>query len=155
MDVLLRDWDELTIDCTYAEVPRALLETKNKELLLEKASTLALFDKSTSITVCKSSNRQVRAALEPLGKLAEQLQTASVAESIRDKDFEAFLAAAEGYESAISAADAAAYLAQKDYSANTAFKQGETPSTANLDAARASIADARDELAALSKLVRR
>ena len=144
MDVLLRDWDELTIDCTYAEVPRALLETKNKELLLEKASpcvenklaqppaswlsggyfqhqvvppgcpkrrpaspisrvcsasrpyrlstqasTLALFDKSTSITVCKSSNRQVRAALEPLGKLAEQLQTASVAESIRDKDFEA------------------------------------------------------------------
>ena len=54
-----------------------------------QASTLALFDKSTSITVCKSSNRQVRAALEPLGKLAEQLQTASVAESIRDKDFEA------------------------------------------------------------------
>ena len=39
LDVLLRDWDELTIDCTYAEVPRALLETKNKELLLEKAST--------------------------------------------------------------------------------------------------------------------
>ena len=38
MDLLLRDWDELTIDCTYAEVPRALLETKNKELLLEKAS---------------------------------------------------------------------------------------------------------------------
>ena len=38
LDVLLRDWDELTIDCTYAEVPRALLETKNKELLLEKAS---------------------------------------------------------------------------------------------------------------------
>tara|TARA_B100000768_G_scaffold10960_1_gene10826 strand:+ start:271 stop:492 length:222 start_codon:yes stop_codon:yes gene_type:complete len=65
------------------------------------------------------------------------------------------LAAAEGFESAISAADAAAYLAQKDYSANTAFKQGETPSAANLDAARASIADARDALAALSKLVRR
>ena len=37
MDVLLREWDELTIDCTYAEVPKALLETKNKELLLEKA----------------------------------------------------------------------------------------------------------------------
>ena len=54
-----------------------------------QASTLALFDKSTSITVCKSSNRQVRAALEPLGKLAEQLPTAGVAESIRDKDFEA------------------------------------------------------------------
>ena len=32
MDVLLRDWGELTIDCTYAEVPKALLETKNKEL---------------------------------------------------------------------------------------------------------------------------
>ena len=42
--------------------------------------------------MCKSSNRQVRAALEPLGKLAQQLQTASVAETIRDKDFEAYLA---------------------------------------------------------------
>ena len=29
MDVLLREWDELTIDCTYAEVPKSLLETKN------------------------------------------------------------------------------------------------------------------------------
>lgn len=57
LDVMLRDWDLLTIDCTYAEVPRALLETKNKQLLLEKASTLALFDKSTSITVCKTSSR--------------------------------------------------------------------------------------------------
>ena len=57
-----------------------------------QASTLALFDKSTSITVCKSSNRQVRAALEPLGKLAQQLQTASFVENTREKDFEAYLA---------------------------------------------------------------
>ena len=155
LDVLLRDWDSLTIDCTYAEIPRALLETKNKELLLEKASTLALFDKSTSITVCKSSSRQVRQALEPLGKLAQGLQTASVAERIREADFEAYLAAAEGYESAISAADAAAYLAASDYSARTSFKQGETPSTPNLDAARGSVVDAREALAALSKLARR
>ena len=35
---LLENWDKATIDCTYADVPRELLETKNKEKLLEKVS---------------------------------------------------------------------------------------------------------------------
>ena len=118
------------------------------------AQTLALFDKSTSITVCRSSSKQVRSALEPLGKLGQSIQSPSFASRINPDDFEAFLASAEQYESAISAADAAAYLAQSsEFSANNAFRQGESQSTPNLDAARDNVATAREALVRLIRLV--
>jgi hypothetical protein len=65
---LLENWELATVDCTYADVPRELLEQKNKELLLEKASTWALFDKSVSVVSCKTSNRIVRDYLGVTGK---------------------------------------------------------------------------------------
>jgi hypothetical protein len=68
LDKLLSNWKRATIDCTYADVPRELLETKNKELLLEKASTFALFDKSVSVESCKTVNRIVRDYLGVTGK---------------------------------------------------------------------------------------
>lgn len=68
MDKLLSNWKRATIDCTYADVPRELLESKNKELLLEKASTFALFDKSVSVETCKTTNRIVRDYLGVTGK---------------------------------------------------------------------------------------
>jgi hypothetical protein len=60
LQTLLTNWERAVIDCTYADVPRDLLETKNKELLLEKASTFALFDKSVSVISCKTTTRIVR-----------------------------------------------------------------------------------------------
>ena len=68
LDKLLTNWKKATIDCTYADVPRELLEAKNKELLLEKASTFALFDKSVSVETCKTTNRIVRDYLGVTGK---------------------------------------------------------------------------------------
>lgn len=65
---LLENWERATVDCTYADVPRELLEQKNKELLLEKAATNALFDKSVSVISCKTSNRVVRDYLGATGK---------------------------------------------------------------------------------------
>lgn len=65
---LLENWDKATIDCTYADVPRELLEAKNKEKLLEKASEFALFDKSTSVVSCKKTNRIVRDYIGATGK---------------------------------------------------------------------------------------
>ena len=38
LDSLLDNWEKATVDCTYADVPRELLEAKNKEKLLEKVS---------------------------------------------------------------------------------------------------------------------
>lgn len=68
LGTLLDNWKRATIDCTYADVPRELLEQKNKELLLEKASTFALFDKSVSVESCKTTNRIVRDYLGVTGK---------------------------------------------------------------------------------------
>lgn len=65
---LLDNWENAVIDCTYADVPRELLETKNKEQLLEKAKVSALFDKSASIVTCKTSNRLVRDYIGATGK---------------------------------------------------------------------------------------
>ncbi len=44
------------------------MERKNKELLLEKAKTSALFDKSASVETCKTTNRIVRDYLGVTGK---------------------------------------------------------------------------------------
>jgi hypothetical protein len=68
LDTLLTNYKRATVDCTFADVPRELLETKNKELLLEKAATNALFDKSASIETCKTTNRVVRNYLGVTGK---------------------------------------------------------------------------------------
>lgn len=68
LNKLLTNWDKATIDCTYADVPRELLEQKNKEQLLEKASTFALFDKSTSVVSCKKTNKIVRDYIGVTGK---------------------------------------------------------------------------------------
>jgi hypothetical protein len=57
---LINHWEAAVIDCTYADVPRELLATENKSLLLEKAATSALFDKSASVVSCKTTNRVVR-----------------------------------------------------------------------------------------------
>ena len=64
---LLDNWEKAVIDCTFADVPRELLEQKNKEALLEKASTFALFDKSVSVETCKTTNRVVRDYLGATG----------------------------------------------------------------------------------------
>jgi hypothetical protein len=68
LGILLANYNRAIVDCTFADVPRELLETKNKELLLEKASTYALFDKSVSVETCKTTNRIVRDYLGITGK---------------------------------------------------------------------------------------
>ncbi len=68
LTTLLENWERATVDCTYADVPRELLEAKNKEKLLEKASEFALFDKSTSVISCKKTNRIVRDYIGATGK---------------------------------------------------------------------------------------
>ena len=68
LTTLLDNWQRATVDCTFADVPRDLLERKNKELLLEKAKTSALFDKSASVETCKTTNRIVRDYLGVTGK---------------------------------------------------------------------------------------
>jgi hypothetical protein len=68
LGLLLANWQRATVECNYADVPRELLSADNKQLLLEKASTYALFDKSVSVESCKTSNRLVRDYIGVTGK---------------------------------------------------------------------------------------
>ncbi len=51
MDTLLANWEEMTTECNYGEVNRNLLETKNKQALLEAAKTNAHFNKDKSMVI--------------------------------------------------------------------------------------------------------
>ena len=153
---LLDRWAEVTIDCMYAEVPRELLETKNKQALLEQATKNALFDKSASIQVCKSTDRAVRQALGgdgPLSRIDKLLGSPEILDGVAQGSEDRVVALSEQLQQALSAADAAAYMSETgDYSARTPFKQGESASSPNLNAARSNIVEARDTLCALIQL---
>jgi hypothetical protein len=68
LGLLLDNWERATTQCNFADVPRDLLSADNKQQLLEKASTFALFDKSVSIESCKTTNRLVRDYIGVTGK---------------------------------------------------------------------------------------
>jgi hypothetical protein len=97
LSVLVENWERATVDCTYADVPRELLEAKNKEKLLEKASEFALFDKSTSVVSCKRTNRVVRDYIGATGKgplvnLEKRLLKKSVVELVDPDSLDDYIA---------------------------------------------------------------
>lgn len=125
---LLNKWEASVVDCTYADVPRDLLEQKNKELLLEKASTYALFDKSVSVISCKTSNKKIRdylgrTGVGPLVGLDKNVRKAF--ELVEDPDrFDEYIQASENLQQALSKADSLSYAAGiADFSAVNNFDQ--------------------------------
>ena len=156
LDDLLSHWTEATVDCRYGEIKRELLAAENKAELIAKANSTS--KASTTVTVCKSSGAQIRRTLgttaeSSLSRIGSVLERPRLLARVRDDDQEAFQAASERLQTAIAAADADAFSAAKDYSAQTTFKRGETPDTPNLDAARESVVDARDSLRAVVRLL--
>ena len=152
LQTLLDNWAKAVIDCTYADVPRDLLESKNKELLLEKASTNALFDKSASVVSCKTTNRIVRDYLGATGKgplvgfdkkLQQSVPIVSDADDVT-VDLEAYVQLIEEVQQALSKANSLSYTAGvSDLSSINNFdKENEETilaSNNNLQEARAAI----------------
>ena len=140
---LLDNWEEAVVDCTYADLPRELLETKNKELLLEKATTNALFDKSVSVVSCKTTNRVVREYLGLTGKgplvgLNQNLRAAMDAIVLSDGDSkesdpEYLMQTIEEIQQALSRADSLSYSARRDFSSINNFDPADKKSIANAD----------------------
>lgn len=158
---LLDNWQKAVIDCTYADVPRELLETKNKELLLEKASTFALFDKSVSVVSCKTSNRIVRQYLGRTGKgplvgLDKKIRQALALVVVDDDDnnmdnLETFVQASEALQQALAKADSLSYAAGvADLGSLNNFDKADIDkvlaSNSNLEEAKSCIQDAVDNL---------
>lgn len=158
---LLDNWEDSVIDCNYADVPRELLETKNKEQLLIKASTFALFDKSVSVVTCKTNNKKIRdylgrTGIGPVVGLDKKLRKAL--DLIDDQDdLDAYVQATEAAQQALSRADSYSYTAGGDYDALNNFGKEEQSkvieSNLNLKQVRESIQTAVDNLNIILKII--
>lgn len=155
LSTLLANWEKATVDCTYADVPRELLEAKNKEQLLEKASVFALFDKSTSVVSCKKTNRIVRDYIGATGKgplvgADKRLLRRAVADRVDPDSLDDYYEAVEIFSQSISRATSSSYAAGtadfdsvNNFSKEDDFRDAEG---SNLDQARKSIVDANESL---------
>ena len=157
---LLDNWEKATVDCTYADVPRDLLEAKNKELLLEKAKISALFDKSASVVSCRKNPRIVREYLGATGKgplvgAGKRFLKRSVADKVDPDSLDEYYAMVEIFEQEMAKASAASYTAgMSDLDSINTFAKGEegaTGDSASLEQARRAITEAK---AAMDKAIR-
>lgn len=152
--ILLDNWQRATEECIFADVPRELLETKNKELLLEKASTYALFDKSVSVETCKTSNRLVRDYIGATGKgplvgVDKKLRQAmDLVEDIDDLDV--YVTELESFSQSLSRAASLSYTAgTADFDSMNSFSKGERGNrneNSNLEQARKAIMEAKSSI---------
>mmetsp|Transcript_13652 Transcript_13652/g.27922 ORF Transcript_13652/g.27922 Transcript_13652/m.27922 type:complete len:249 (-) Transcript_13652:3-749(-) len=126
LDFLLSNWEKTVIDCSTADVSRDLLESQNKEQLLEKAKTFALFDKDAAVLSCKESNGKVRQFINRLKRLDGQFASAKFAVMEKDRDIERYFELVDTYNSALSAANSASYTASMDFSSLNANKMDTT-----------------------------
>jgi hypothetical protein len=156
LTALLENWQRATVDCTFADVPRDLLEQKNKELLLEKASTFALFDKSVSVETCKTTNRIVRDYLGVTGKgpmvgLDKKLKQAL--EYINVDYLDDYVTEMEAFSQSISKAASLSYTSGiADFDSVNDFAKGDfkPKEDSNLEQARRAIVQAK---ASLDKMI--
>lgn len=147
---LLENWNKATIDCTYADVPRELLEAKNKEKLLEKASEFALFDKSTSVVSCKRTNRIVRDYIGVTGKgplvgAEKRLLRQTVVERVDPDSLDDYFSSVEQFSQSLSRASTLSYAAgTADFDSMNNFAKGDESNGdgSNLEQARHAIEEA-------------
>jgi hypothetical protein len=170
LQTLLSNWQRAVVDCTYADVPRELLEQKNKELLLEKAATFALFDKSVSVTSCKTINNRVREYLGRTGigpvaqldGLLKQIVAFAVDDSDTDNsstvDVDAIVQTVEDIQRELTRADSLSYAARRDFTSMNNFNPDEVDrvldnATSNLAVCKAAIQTAVDLLNTLNSML--
>lgn len=164
---LVDNWSTAIFDCTYADVPRDLLKTENKELLLEKAKTSALFDKSASIVSCKTVNNKVRDYIGVTGKgpvsvLPKVFQEGllQVMDSDIGDNVDLYVQTKEEIEQALSKANSLSYEARRDYTSMNNFEESQkekilADTTSNLSQAKAAIESAIAGLDVLIKLIKK
>jgi len=162
---LLRNWDKATIDCTYADVPRELLEQKNKAELLEKASTFALFDKSTSVVSCKKNNKIVRDYLGVTGKgpmvgIEKRLLKRNLVNEVDPDNLDKYFEYSEQFSQLLSKASSLSYMAGvADFDSVNTFAKGSDSDinngdgNSNLDQTKKAIGDIQNCLGEIIVLV--
>jgi len=162
LETLLNNWDKATIDCTYADIPRDLLESKNKEQLLDKASTFALFDKSVSVVSCKKSNKIVRDYIGATGKgplvgIEKRLLNRQVIEQVDPDNLDEYISQAELFSQSLSKATSLSYAAgSADFDSVNNFekgKQDDSKESSNLDQTKIAIEEAMTAINVLIPMI--
>lgn len=153
--VLLENWEKATVECIFADVPRELLESKNKEQLLEKAKTSALFDKSASVVSCKKTNKVVRDYIGVTGKgplvnVSKRMLKRQVVEEYVDiDDLDRYYSEVETFEVAIASAASSSYTAgTADFDSMNNFEKGNQNDgdDSNLEQSRKAIVEASESI---------
>ena len=127
LGTLLENWERATVDCTYADVPRELLEQKNKELLLEKASTFGFFDKSTSVVSCKTTTKTVRDYLGINGRgplVGAEKRMIKLADVVDPDSLDDYFTETETFAQALARSSALSWFAKNDFEAINNFEKG-------------------------------
>jgi hypothetical protein len=161
LTILLENWEKATVECIFADIPRELLEQKNKQELLEKASTFALFDKSTSVVSCKTTNKTVRDYIGVTGKgplvnIEKRMLRKSVVDTLDVDDLELYFTQVENFQRAISRASTATYAAGvADFDSIVNFEKGNPKggSDSNLNQAKSAIQEASHNLEEIVSLL--
>ena len=130
------------MDCTYADVPRELLEQRNKELLLEKASTYALLDKSVSVVSCKTVVGTVRdylgrTGMGPVAGLESAMKQAVALMLLQEEDsdtnMDELVQTVEDIQRELTRADSLSYSARRDFNSMNNFDPSETARVLSAD----------------------
>eukprot|EP00559_Dactyliosolen_fragilissimus_P000743 CAMPEP_0184867732 /NCGR_PEP_ID=MMETSP0580-20130426/27568_1 /TAXON_ID=1118495 /ORGANISM="Dactyliosolen fragilissimus" /LENGTH=277 /DNA_ID=CAMNT_0027368167 /DNA_START=57 /DNA_END=890 /DNA_ORIENTATION=- len=161
LGILLDNWDKATTDCNYADVPKELLESKNKEQLLEKASTFALFDKSTSVVSCRKNNKIVRDYIDAVAKgkakngsngvaIDKRILNRKTIDSLDPDYLDEYIAEAESFSEAMSRALSLSYTAgMSDFDSVNNFSKDDNNAVnenSNLEQSRKAITEAKQSI---------
>eukprot|EP01041_Mallomonas_annulata_P001857 gene1857-3603_t len=166
VDYLLDHWDEKTTYCNFGEFQRELLDTKNKEKLMEAAAKGGLLDYDKSDTmnvVCKRDPQVVRAFLgltsddNPNLVKADLLMRKPTTLDLIDPDsFDEYIEAVDVFARSIAEIDGLSYNARSDFSSTETFskdKIGTQGSSDYLEQTKKSVIKARDSLAKVVNLL--
>jgi hypothetical protein len=162
---LLDNWDEKTTYCNFGEFKRELLDTKNKQVLLDSAAKLGLldYDKSATMNVkCRSDPEVVRAFLGLtqenllLTRADDLMRKQSSINRVNEDNLEDYLAAIEDFSVAVSTVDVLGYTARTDFSSTETQSLEEVLSSGNnkLKQSKDSVIKARDSLQKIIELLR-
>jgi len=113
---LLSSWGKSTTNCDIADVSSQLLSDGQKEELLEKAKTVALFDKDAAVMSCRQDNKKVRSFILQLTKLDKEFNEVRDVVVEKDGDLDQYFELVDEYSRHMSSVNSLSYMGSQDFS---------------------------------------
>ena len=113
---MLSSWGKSTTNCDIADVSSQLLSDGQKEELLEKAKTVALFDKDAAVMSCRQDNKKVRSFILQLTKLDKEFNEVRDVVVEKDGDLDQYFELVDEYSRHMSSVNSLSYMGSQDFS---------------------------------------